>query len=377
MNPFVFDKPLEPAELVDREDELAQLVSLWEGGHNSLLSAARRFGKTTLLGKLAEQVRDLDMPAVTVDFYGVVSVEGVAVRIEEAYREGLQGPVAQAYASIKRTWRPRLRLGPPGAILDAGPLPSADADRLLYELLDLPVALHKRTGKRTLVVFDEFQDLLSADPKVDGLLRSRIQLQRNEASYVFAGSHPGLMAELFGDRARPLFGQARPVRLGPLPDRGLEDYIAGRFSATGREAGMAIDPLLVTVRGHPQRAMLLAHHLWNATPARTTATEETFSEALEIALRELDAEFRGTWDGLSVNQRRVTAAVAWIGEWGQGDTLFSNDTLNRFKLKRGTVRDVRKQLLTAGLLELDKAEQVRLVDPLLETWIASGRRPRY
>ena len=157
-------------------------------------------------------------------------------------------------------------------------MPGADADRLLFELLELPVALHKRAGKRTLVIFDEFQDLLSAGPKVDGLLRSRIQHHRDEASYVFAGSHPGLMAELFGDRTRPLFGQARPVRLGPLPDAGLEDYIARGFSATGREVGMAVDPLLVTARGHPQRAMLLAHHLWNATAAQSTATEETFGE---------------------------------------------------------------------------------------------------
>lgn len=36
-NPFVYDDPLPPEELVDREPETEQLLRLAEGGHNTRL----------------------------------------------------------------------------------------------------------------------------------------------------------------------------------------------------------------------------------------------------------------------------------------------------------------------------------------------------
>jgi SAM-dependent methyltransferase len=48
---------------------------------------------------------------------------------------------------------------------------------VLYRLLDLPKTLHERDREPTLVVFDEFQDLLVARQDLDGALRSRIQCQ--------------------------------------------------------------------------------------------------------------------------------------------------------------------------------------------------------
>ena len=69
------------------------------------------------------------------------------------------------------------------------------------------------------MVFDEFQDLLVARQDLDGLLRSRIQYHDDAAAYVYAGSEPSMMRELFDARERPLFGQADPLALGPAPAR--------------------------------------------------------------------------------------------------------------------------------------------------------------
>jgi uncharacterized protein len=373
-NPFITDRPVAREDLIDRDEESAALLRFAEAGHNCRLSGPRRYGKTSLLDKLRFEVEQLGLPTVMVDFFGVVSIEEVAVRIEEAYRESLQGALARWYAGVVRTWSPRIRVAPGGTGLEAGPRPEEQTQRLLHDLLDLPVGLFEKTGHRTVVVFDEFQDLLAASDNADGLLRSRIQRHRNEASYVFAGSHPGLMSELFDSRERPLYGQARPIQLGPLPGVALADYIGTRFEHTDRDVGVALDPLLDLVRGHPQRAMLVAHHLWELTPQGGTATEEIWGDARAAVFRELQETFERTWERLSVSQRRTLTAIAWIGPWGGGDTLFSHDTLERFKLKRATARDTRDALLRAGELERDESGGVRLVDPLMEAWIASGRR---
>ena len=77
-----------------------------------------------------------------------------------------------------------------------------------------------------------------------------------------------------------------PVTRGPLPADALADFIVARFEDGRRDPGEAIGPLLDTAEGHPQRAMLLAHHLYEHTPARAVADVETWADALRAAQRE-------------------------------------------------------------------------------------------
>ena len=98
----------------------------------------------------------------------------------------------------------------------------------IHALLDLPVRVAERRETRVLVALDEFQDVLKVDD-FDGLLRSHIQHHGEVASYVFSGSEPGMMRELFDTSTRPLYGQAEPLRLGPLADADVAAYVEERF----------------------------------------------------------------------------------------------------------------------------------------------------
>ncbi|MGH2956080.1 MAG: AAA family ATPase [Solirubrobacterales bacterium] len=375
MNPFTIDTPVPPEELIDREREVDRLLEAAEGGHNTRLSAPRRYGKTSVLLKVQAEAEKLGMATASVDFYGVLSLDDVVSRIEFAYERSLKGALGKWFSGVRRTLRPVARMGSPEASVEFALLPESDKARTLDTALDLPRRIFEREGIRTLVMFDEFQAVLGAG-EVDAVLRSRIQHHRRVASYIFAGSHPGMMRELFGSKSKPLYGQSRPLMLDPLPDEALADYIARKFQETGRDPGAGLTPLLEVARGHPQRVMLLAHHLWEVTAKGETADENTFSEALDVALTELQEVFERTWDDFSVNERRVMAAVAWTGRWGQGSSLYSKSTLNRFRLAKGSARDVRKALLARGEIERAGGQAVRITDPLLELWIASERRSR-
>jgi uncharacterized protein len=376
-NPFVIDVPAPPDHLIDRERELERMLELAEGGHNSRLVAPRRYGKTTLLERLGEESVRLGLEWVYVDFFGVLTLPDVAARIDRAYSAALEGPLAAWYAGVRRRWRVRGRAGTKGTGLELESLPNTAAEERLHELLGLPKRIFERTGKTTLVAFDEFQEILAAADSVDAVIRSEIQHHRQEAAYVFAGSHPGLLAELFGSKERPLYGQAREIRLAPLEDPALAEYIDAQFRDTGREVGDGLEDLLDLVRGHPQRAMLLAHHLWDRVPSRDSGAPEQVEEALLSALSELQESFERYWERLSANERRVLAAVAWTGRWGEGDSLYAGATLERFRLSKGTARDVSRDLLRSGdLMATNGGGSLELVDPLLEAWIASGRRPR-
>ena len=144
--------------------------------------------------------------------------------------------------------------------------PRSDPLPALHALLDLPLRLEEGGGFRALIVLDEFQDITKVR-EMDALLRSHIQFQGEVASFIFAGSEPGLMRGLFEDRERPLYGQAVPMRLDRLDDGDIARYVAARFRETGRNVGEALNPLIASAQGHPQRAMLLAHRLWEEVRA--------------------------------------------------------------------------------------------------------------
>src|SRR2546421_6576227 len=93
-NPFTYAKPVPPAELIDRKCELQELLSLLRGGHNCRLSAPRRYGKTSLVQAFRAEAERVGTPTVYVNFYGILSPEEAAARIERGYRE-LRGPLAR------------------------------------------------------------------------------------------------------------------------------------------------------------------------------------------------------------------------------------------------------------------------------------------
>lgn len=364
VNPFVFSRPLAPEHLIDREQEAEQLLALAEGGHATRLSAPRRYGKTSLLRRVGRDAEKIGFNYLEVDFYGVLTQEDVALRLEKAYRSLRSAPRRAADAAM-RALRPRMSVGAGPARVEVGATAGQTVDdaRVLIGLLDLPVEVFERTGTRTLVAFDEFQSLLAVSPQIDGLFRSRIQNHGDAASYVFAGSHPGLMEQLFGAYERPFFGQARVMRLEPLEDADLVEYIGGRFEASERDVTPALDALLNLVKGHPQRAMLLAHYLWDQTPRGEVATPERWQATLGVVFSEYGEALQATWDALEMKEKAVLAAIA-----SARDPLFSERTLSRFNLSKGGVQHARDALARAGHLHRVGAHW-GLVDPLLEEWI--------
>lgn len=368
-NPFVYDDPLPPEELVDREPETEQLLRLAEGGHNTRLQAPRRYGKTTVLGKVRDEADKIGMNTVYVDLYRAITLAEVSRRIEEAYLAGLAGAPRRAVAAVTRRWRGKVTVSPGGVGGELEPVKGSEQQRL-SDMLDLPKRVYERSGARTLVVFDEFQDLLRMNSDVDGLLRSKIQFHRDEASYIFAGSEPGMLNALFGDRKRPLFDQARPIPLGPLRDEDLLEFIGERFDRDERDPGEALDALLDLVRGHPQRAMLCAHHLFEQTPRGAAADLETFERVLAAIDRETTAAFEQLWEDLAEkpNQRRVLAALA-----GSRETLYNRRTLEGFGLEKGSADAAVRALIDRGEAQRTEPGFV-IVDPLLERWLQRTQR---
>jgi hypothetical protein len=362
--PFPFEGPVPPDLLIDRGAELDLLARRAADRVGVRLVAPRRYGKTSLLLAHAARLREAGWRAAHVDFSRVADLTDVARRLAAAYseldnawiRSHLGGLLARLGVSLSATG-PRITVGPRPPSPDA---PTAEA--VLYELLDLPRTLFERDDGPTLVVFDEFQDLLVARKDLDGLLRSRIQYHGDAAAYVYAGSEPSMMRELFDARERPLFGQADQLSIGPLPlDEAIAD-LARRFEAEGLAPGPALGELAVFAEGHPQRTMLLAYLLADELAAGEDATAELAARVIDDAIERTRPAHQALWQGLGRTERVVLAATA------DGIAPTSRSLAAEHGLGRQTLDAAATRLVDQGhLIRIPRAS--RLVDPLLAEWL--------
>jgi hypothetical protein len=363
-SPFVYEEPVEAAALVGRGHELATLRDRALDLRNSRLEGSRRFGKTSLLRALLGSMVADGWIGIEVNFLGCVTASDVADRIERAYRTQLDSPLRRWYDGVVRTFRPTPSAAPGGVGVRAAPQSSAPA---LLDRLSLPRRLQERDGRQCAIAFDEFQEVVRIDPALPGVFRSELESHGGAAAYVFSGSHPGLMRDLFADRRHAFFAQAAPVQLGPLPADALADFINARFAAARRDPGEALGPLLDTAEGHPQRAMLLAHHLYEAVDAGESAGVEHWLDALQAARRETLGEVQVVWEGCSAVERRVLKVVAY-----RAVPLSGRDAQLRFGLVKGrSTAAAARRLAGDGHLVEDRGTRSgwRIVDPFLGAWL--------
>ena len=363
-NPFYYDRPLPPGEAIDRPTERNLLAELAEGGQTSRLAAPRRYGKTTLIGALAADLRADGWIVCVADFSRCRTIEDVGERLYDGWRRALdRRGTRAAWKRIGREVEATLEAGVPGVVraglrgrqTSRGERPLAR----VHDLLALPERLDPPGERRVLVVFDEFQDLLTAGDDLDGLVRSHVQHHAGIASYCYAGSQASLMRALFEDRSRPLFGQAREVDLAPLDAEAIAAWVAGRFGAAGRPLPVpSASALAAGAAGHPQRAAMVAHFLWQ----QRRLDEATVRAAEEEALRAAGGELEQLWADLSRAQRQLVGAVAEGRE-----RLLSRASLESMGLGKSTAQKARDTLLAEGHLRGDGT--IAVTDPFLARWL--------
>lgn len=349
-----------------RPREFSTLIEHFQTGTNARLSSPRDYGKTSLLNQVSTEVNRLGGGAVLVDLYGATTGAQMAALIDRAYGFLPRGKLSRAADAIRRRGGGGGISSPVGgATVSIG---AKDANDALLDALSLPARIHEKTGIRLLVAFDEFQVVLKSD--LDGLIRSVIQHHGDGVTYVFSGSHPGMMRELFSNRSRPFYGQAAPVELGRLEREPLAEFIVDLFEETGKDVGRGLQPLLDLVEGHPQRAMLMAHLLWAEVEPGTEADEECWNRAFAAARPYLQEKYEAIWDEATRIEAGVLEAIAF-GE----QSLTGKRAQAEFGLPRGSAAsDAAKRLIDDGVLIRREDSGFLVDDPLFAIWVRAGRR---
>lgn len=355
-SPFPYHGPLEPEQVRGRDEMVADLVERVSEHRVTALLGPRRYGKTSVLRRVARDVIEGGAAVVWVDLYEVASMADVAVRLDAALAR-VPGTFAETVAKVAAGVS--LNLGLVGVELRAPERQRPDPDLTLQALLD--VLVRTATSQPTVVVMDEFSGIARV-PAAAGALRTGLQHHFQQLGLVFAGSEPSTMRMLFSDQAQPFYAQADLVGIGPLSTEEVVGTVVDGFAATERRAGPVAARIAEAAGGHPQRTMQLADACWRRVPSGEEATQATWEDAL-TGVRDATADgHERLYSSLQDGEKQVLRVLATGGHlFGVAGQVLG--------LPTGTAQHARQALVDKGhVVEVDGT--YRVVDPLFGDWIA-------
>jgi hypothetical protein len=373
-NPFRFG-PLALGEaFTDREDELRELQADIRNGQDVVVVAPRRYGKTSLIRRVAQQLGRERVLVAQVDLMRAPTRERLAEQLATSIYDDVATPLLRArerlrvFASLRVV--PVATVSPDTGALSfhfGGHHAAPDLDATLEGLLALPARLAAERRRRVALVLDEFQEIIAIDPGLMRLMRSVFQ-EQPEVAHVYLGSKRHMMARIFDDENEPFWRSAKQLQLGPIAPDLFVAYAARRFRETGKALGhAAADGALRITGGHPYATQELLYFLWEATAPRATAGEAE----LQATLRSEHTHFSLLWERSAAAQRLVLQALA---DEGPGRPL-SGDYQRRHGLpSTATVQTALTALVRAEHVRREGRGTYAIAEPFLAQWLARAER---
>lgn len=310
---FPVGGPVPAADLVGRETYIRRLVERLGDGNHVLVAGPRRIGKTSIILEVLRRLRRRGAHTAYVDCLGATDIRGLGERLVDALLESVSG-VERGFEQVKAIaagLRPTVKIRYEHVELALQLARETNAQRFFEGALDLPRTLASRSGKRVVVVYDEFQAAGRLGPRVFDVMRAHLQSHRGVA-YAFLGSEEGILEQLFSEKGRAFYRFAVPLdlaeagghRFGIAPDDWLE-YLRAKFAAKKISIDdTSVDRLLDATGGHPQDTMQVCAALYYLMrdAAQRVVTADLLAIAYEQALRELERPFALHWSELGTQK---------------------------------------------------------------------------
>lgn len=251
-NPFRYGSRVTGGAFFDRERIIRDMLDVIDGGNNIVLYGPRRYGKSSLAGEIMSRLRGKGWVCAEVNLMDVASLEDFVSQYARAlYREA-----SPAVGTIRHVAGLFKRVTPAVSISDDGrpelkfEISSSKVGvAALRDVLELPAKICP--AGRTLVVFDEFQEVesLGLGQQFERTMRSVIQNQPDIA-YVFLGSKTHMLERMFASPSRPFYNSAQKFMLSRPPVEESRRFVVERFRSVGISISEVLAEKIVSLAGN-------------------------------------------------------------------------------------------------------------------------------
>lgn len=367
--PFTYGRVTASDDFTNRSEEIALLKRNFLAGVNSILISPRRWGKTSLLRRVTEELtlEQKDIRICHIDIFDL--------RNEHQFYVALANGVLQATSSrweefVKDAKQflgalvPTITFSPDmqtGVSFGVG---WEEIERNPEEILDLAERVAERKKIRIIVCIDEFQSLASfADPLAfQKKLRARWQNHRH-VTYCLYGSKRHMLLEVFTDSSMPFYKFGELLYLKKIGTEEWIPFIRRRFSDTGKEISEEDARLIARLaENHPYYVQQLAQQSWFRTGRK--CNREIILSAREDIVGQLGLLFANITERFSATQMGLLRAII-AGE----KQLSAQQTLLQYRLgTSANVVRVKRVLIESEVLD-ESGGELTFLDPMFRYWL--------
>jgi Predicted ATPase (AAA+ superfamily) len=361
---FQVGKPVSGDNFTGREKETGELIRLLSNGQSAVLIAPRRYGKTSVMLSVLNQLKAQGIYTTYIDIFSVADIKRLSEQLSKAILANEK--LDQLITSIKRNLGDIFKTVEFKTTVEDFEflLKFAQSETNPWELfdntLDFAEKFAAKNGKQLVIGFDEFGDIhkLGADD-LGKMLRAKIQQQRN-VTYIFSGSYESVMSQLFTTVKSPFYRFARILYLGNIEKEAFESFYDDKL----REAGLKPNKQLTRrildfTGGHPYySALFLQQWLLNPEIAKTNA-DESFDILTDMVLDIEKPYLEKCWEDVSGQNDQRTMVTALV-ENKRPYTIVGNKKINISRTL---------QKLESRSIILRSGRGWKFTDPLFEMWI--------
>ena len=277
-----------------------------------LISPGRRYGKSSLVYKVAEEVK---MPFEAIDLFLAHDDKAVTKRILSGIAQLVSQimPVSKKTLALVQNCFSSFKIAMSTAGFGIEVTHESGATHSVDQIFDALKALAKlaeERKQRVILFIDEFQDIVSAESSkaIQGAIRHVAQ-STPWIIFIFSGSSKSLLLELFNDKNKPLYKLCDKMIIERIASTDYISYIqkAAKKRWKNELQTEVIVRTLTLTQLHPFYINMLCNELWkNETPPNIESVSKAWLACYEQEERWIVAEL----EKLTNNQQELLKLFA-------------------------------------------------------------------
>ncbi len=367
--PFIYGILATGEYFTDRENEIKQLKQNFLFGTNTILISPRRWGKSSLVKKSADEIMAVErsIRIVHIDMFNIRTEEEFYKSLSEKLLKAVSGKIDDLIDNAKKfmkQWVPKITFSPDSQQEFSFGLNWQDIKKQPDEILDLAENIAIAKGIKIVICIDEFQNIsYFGNPLVfQKKLRAHWQRHQN-VSYCLYGSKRHMLMDVFTSPSMPFYKFGNIMFLEKIQAGYWKDFIQKQFRSSGKSITKKQSSKIALMAGnHPYYVQQLAQLCWLRTDKKVT--DAIIDEALESLTLQLSLLFQNLTESLSTTHVNYLRAVI------SGVTKFSaTDTLEKYQLgTSANVSRIKKALIGKEIID-DQGGNIEILDPIFEIWL--------
>ena len=367
--PFIFGKSSDSINFTDREDEIQHLETSFKSLINTTIISPRRWGKTSLVAKVAEKIR-AENKNFKVCMLDIFNVRSEAEFYEYFAREVLNATssrweeIADHAKQFLAHLLPKITLSPDGQAGISFGAKWETIEKNHDDILNLPETIAKAKKISVIVCVDEFQAIgnFSESLAFQRKLRSNWQHHHN-VGYCLYGSKRTMLLDIFSNAAMPFYRFGDIMFLQKISNQKWGEFIVKRFKDTGKKITVEqAEYLAGLVDNHSYYVQQLAQQAWLRT--KTSCSEAIIDESLQGIKNQLSLLFVSRIEAMTSTQINFLKAVL------NGETAFtSQENLRKYRMgSSANIKKIKDTLISQEIIDISK-QKVDILDPIFKLWL--------